>query len=224
MKVMLFGATGMVGQGVLQECLRDPDVDKVLCVGRTPPLQKHPKRHDLIRENLLDLAPIESDLAGYDACFFCLGISSVGMSEANYQHITYDMTLAVAQTLAKKNPEMVFIYVSGMGSDPSEQGRSMWARVKGKTENALLRLPFKASYMFRPGFIQPLHGIQSKTKLYRYTYMLTRPLYPLWKALFPQWVTTTENVGRAMLNAVKRGSSTPYLENRDINKLAQEKS
>lgn len=222
MNVMLFGATGMVGQGVLRECLRDPSVEQILCVGRTPIGQQHAKLREIVHENLLDLTSIESKLTGYDACFFCLGISSAGMSEATYMHITYDITLAVAHAVIKQSPGLVFIYVSGSGTDSTEKGRVMWARVKGKTENALVRLPFKAVYLFRPGFIKPLHGIKSKTKLYRYAYMLTGPLHPILKALFPRWVTTTEQVGRAMLNAVKRGPTTRYLENRDINELAEE--
>jgi uncharacterized protein YbjT (DUF2867 family) len=221
MNVLLLGATGMVGQGVLRECLRDPDVERILCIGRSPIGQQHTKLREIIHENLLDLSSLETELTGYDACFFCLGISSAGMGEANYMRITYDITLAVARTLSKHSPAMVFIYVSGTGTDSTEQGRTMWARVKGKTENALLQMPFKAAYMFRPGFIQPLHGIKSKTPLYRYMYTLTSPLHPVLKALFPRWVTTTEQVGRAMLNAVKHGTTKRYLENQDINQLAQ---
>ena len=163
MKVILFGASGMVGQGVLRECLLDPDIATVLAIGRSPLGQQHEKLREIVRRDLFNYAPIEEQLRGYDACFFCLGVSSVGMTEADYRHLTYDLTIAAAQTLAKLNPNMTFIYISGASTDSTETGRTMWARVKGQTENALLRLPFKAAYMFRPGFIQPLHGIKSKT-------------------------------------------------------------
>src|SRR5579864_1453935 len=178
MKVILFGATGMVGQGVLRECLRDPRVEAVLAVGRSATGQSHPKLSELVQQDLFAYSANEARLKGYDACFFCLGVSSAGMSEADYRHITYDLTLAAAETLVRLNPAMTFIYVSGAGTDSSERGSSMWARVKGATENALLRLPFKAAYMFRPGVIRPLHGIRSKTPLYRAFYMAAAPL--LW--------------------------------------------
>ena len=163
MKVILFGATGMVGQGVLRECLLDAGVESVLAVGRSPTGQRHEKLREIVHDNFLDYSAIESRLAGYDACFFCLGVSSLGMNEEHYRHLTYDITLAAARTLAKLNPQMVFVYVTGRGTDSSEKGSLMWARVKGKTENDLLRLPFKAAYMFRPAGIQPLHGIRSRT-------------------------------------------------------------
>jgi uncharacterized protein YbjT (DUF2867 family) len=161
MKVILFGATGMVGQGVLRECLLDATVESVLAVGRSLTGQRHAKLREILHDNFLDFSGVESQLAGYDACFFCLGVSSVGMSEERYRHLTYDMTMAAATTLSKLNPGMVFTYVTGAGTDSTEQGRVMWARVKGKTENDLLKLPFKAAYMFRPAGIQPLHGIRS---------------------------------------------------------------
>jgi uncharacterized protein YbjT (DUF2867 family) len=157
---------------------------------------------------------------GYDACFFCLGVSSSGMSEEAYHRVTYDLTMAAAGSLAKVSPALTFCYVSGAGTDSTERGRSMWARVKGKTENALLGLPFKAAFMFRPGYIQPLKGIRSKTALYRLLYAIVGPLYPLWKLLFPDHVTTTENLGRAMIQVARGGYPRPYLENRDINALA----
>ena len=163
MKVILFGATGMVGQGVLRECLLDPGVERVLAVGRSPTGQQHAKLRELLHEHFLDFSNVEAELTGYDACFFCLGVSSVGMDAERYRHLTYDITLAAASTLAKLNPGMTFIYVTGRGTDSTEQGRLMWARVKGKTENDLLKLPFKAAYMFRPAGIQPLHGVRSKT-------------------------------------------------------------
>ena len=163
MKVILFGATGMVGQGVLRECLLDAGVESVLAVGRSPTGQRHAKLREIVHDDFLDYSAIESELTGYDACFFCLGVSSVGMNEERYRHLTYDITLAAARTLAKLNPQMVFVYVTGRGTNSTEHGSLMWARVKGKTENDLLKLPFKAAYMFRPAGIQPLHGIRSKT-------------------------------------------------------------
>ena len=210
----------MIGQGVLRECLLDPDVERVLVIGRAPTGQKHDKLVEIVHADLFDLAPIEAELAGWDACFFCLGISSAGMKEADYTRVTYDLTLAVAEVLARRNPAMSFVYVSGAGTDGSERGRSMWARVKGKTENALMRLPFKAAYMFRPGYVQPQHGIVSKTRLYRLVYAVVGWMYPLWNALFPGFVTTTEKVGRAMLHVVRSGAPAAVLENRDINAAA----
>ena len=219
MNVLLFGATGMVGQGVLRECLLDPDVERVLALGRSAGGREHPKLRELIHPNLFDLSALEKDLSGFDACFFCLGVSSVGMEEERYRQITYDLTLAVAQTLVRLNPAMTFVYVSGMGTDSTEQGRTMWARVKGRTENTLLRLPFKAAYMFRPGVIVPLHGIRSKTRLYQSFYTATGPLLRLLYRLFPKYVTTTEQLGRAMLQASKHGAPKPVLETADINQL-----
>jgi uncharacterized protein YbjT (DUF2867 family) len=219
MKVLLFGATGMIGQGVLRECLLDPEVEQVLAVGRTATGQQHAKLRELVHKNLLDFSGVEEALSGYDACFFCLGISSAGMSEPDYRRVTYDMPMAAAQTLVRLNPGMTFIYVSGAGTDSTGRGRSMWARVKGEAENALLQLPFKASYMFRPAYIQPLHGVTSKTKLYSAIYAVMGPLYPFWRRLLPKYVTTTEQVGRAMLEVAKRGAPKRVLENQDINGL-----
>jgi uncharacterized protein YbjT (DUF2867 family) len=217
MKVILFGATGMVGQGVLRECLLDPGVEAVLSIGRSATGQTHDKLREVVHADLRDLSSIEGELGGYDACFFCLGVSSAGMSEAEYRRVTFDLTLAVARTLARLAPRMTFVYVSGAGTDA--KSRSMWARVKGETENALLELPFAAAYMFRPGFIQPMHGIRSRTRLYRGLYAVMAPLYPVWKALFPGMVTTTERVGRAMLAVARGGAPTRVLETRDINAL-----
>jgi uncharacterized protein YbjT (DUF2867 family) len=219
MKVILFGATGMVGQGVLRECLLDPEVETVLAVGRVSTGQRHEKLRDLVLADPSNLAPVEGDLAGCDACFFCLGVSSAGMKEADYRRVTYDLTLTVARTLVKSSPAMTFVYVSGEGTDSTAKGRSMWARVKGETENALLTLPFKAAYMFRPGFIRPLHGIVSRTKLYRAIYAVLGPLYPVLNAVASSHMTTTEQVGLAMLVVAKRGAPTAVLENRDINAL-----
>jgi uncharacterized protein YbjT (DUF2867 family) len=220
MKVVLFGATGMVGQGVLRECLLDPDVHSVLSIGRSATPQRNPKVRDLIHPDFLDFSTIENDLSGFDACFFCLGVSSAGMKKENYSRITYDFTMAAAQVLARLNPNMTFIYVSGMGADSSERGRAMWAQVKGKTENALLRLPFKAAYMFRPGLIVPLHGIRSKTRMYRLFYVALGPVLPLLLAAFPNFVTTTERIGRAMIEVARRGASKSVLETSDINQAS----
>jgi len=176
MKVILFGATGMVGQGVLRECLRDVGVERVLAVGRSPTGLRDPRLVELFHDNFVDYRAIEPQLSGYDACFFCLGVSSVGMDEARYRHLTYDVTIAAATTLARLNPGMVFTYVTGRGTDSTERGSLMWARVKGKTENDLLKLPFKAAYMFRPAGIQPLHGVRSKTAWVQAIYVVAAPL------------------------------------------------
>ena len=221
MKVLVFGATGMVGQGVLRECLLDPGVDGVVTVGRSATGQRSAKLRELVVPDLLDLSAVEGALSGYDACFFCLGIASAGMTEEDYQRITYDMPLAVAETLAPRNPGMTFVHVSGAGADSTERGRTMWARVKGKAENALLRMPFKASYVFRPAFIQPLHGIRSRTRLYRVFYAVLGPLFPVWKVLLPKHVTTTEEVGRAMLAVARHGAPRRVLENEDISAIAR---
>jgi len=223
-KVILFGAAGMVGQGVLRECLLDPDVESVLAVVRNASLPQHDKLREIVHQDVSDLWAIEDRLSGYDDCFFCLGVSSVGMKEEAYRHVTYDLTVSVAKTLAKLNPMMTFIYVSGAGTDSTERGRSMWARIKGKTENALLQMPFKAVFLFRPAYIQPLHGIRTKTAWYGAFYAVVRPFYPLLKTLFPNYVTTTECVGRAMLNVTKRGFPNPFLENRDINVMCAKDS
>lgn len=229
MNVLIFGATGMVGQGVLRECLLDPAVRRVVAIGRSPagdtPMGKgpdgrpHPKLQDVVHADLFDYSGIADRLAGFDACFFCLGVSSAGMSEAAYTRITYDLTLAAATTLVQRNPGMTFTYVSGRSTDSTEQGFIMWARVKGRTENALLKLPFKAAYMFRPGAIQPLHGITPKSRVYRLAYRLLMPLLPLIKLAFPRSITTTEQVGRAMIAVARAGAPRPWLEVADINAL-----
>jgi uncharacterized protein YbjT (DUF2867 family) len=219
-KIVLFGATGMVGQGVLRECLLDANVLSVLSIGRSMTGQKHEKLREIVRKDLADLTDIEHELQGYDACYYCLGVSSAGMREAAYRGVTYSLTMAVARTLARLSPGMTFIYVSGAGTDSTESGRFMWARVKGKTENELLRLPFQAAYMFRPGFIQPLHGVRSKTAIYRTLYTAMGPLIPLLMAVAPRYVTTTERMGRAMIEAARHGAPKAVLEGRDINELA----
>ena len=219
MKVILFGATGMVGQGVLRECLLDAGVESVLSLGRSPGGQQHAKLREILHDNFLDFAAIESQSAGYDACFFCLGVSSLGMDEARYRNLTYDITMAAATMLAKLNPQMVFIYVSGQGTDSTESGRLMWARVKGKTENDLLKLPFKAAYMFRPAGIQPLHGIRSKTAWVQTIYVVAAPLLSLLNRVAPNYMTTTEQIGRAMIRVARDGYPKPVLESEDINRL-----
>ncbi len=220
MKVIIFGATGMVGQGALDACLNDLQVSQVLAIGRTAPGRTHPKMLGMVRADLFDLGGLDADLSGYDACFFCLGTSSSGMDEAGYTRITYDLTLSVAGLLAQLNAGMTFIYVSGVGTDSTGQGRSMWARVKGRTENALQRLPFKAVYLFRPGVIQPLDGIRSKTRSYRLTYAVIGPLLTPLRLLMPGVVLTTDGVGRAMIAVACRGAPKAVLEPADIHALS----
>jgi uncharacterized protein YbjT (DUF2867 family) len=218
MKVILFGATGMVGQGVLRECLLDPAVTHVLIVGRSATGQRAAKLTEIIRDNFLDYSDIEPQLAGFDACFFCLGVSSLGMDAERYRHLTYDITLAAARTLVRLNPQMTFVYVTGAGTDSSERGRVRWARVKGKTENDLLKL-FRAAYMFRPGAIQPLHGVRSKTAWVQAIYAASAPLLSWLHRIAPKYVTTTEQMGRAMIAVARAGYSKPVLESEDINSL-----
>ncbi|MFD9487452.1 epimerase [Streptomyces sp. NPDC059991] len=221
-KVILFGATGMVGQGVLRECLRDDRVESVLAVGRTPLGAEHPKLRELVHPDLaalMSLPATQAQLTGYDACFFCLGVSSAGMDEDTYRRITHDLTLTAARALSSWNPRSTFVYVSGQGTDATEQGRIKWARIKGRTENDLLALDLDA-YMFRPGYIQPLHGITSKTRLYRAAYVFTKPLYPVLRRLAPNHVTTTEQLGRAMIAVATEGARVHVLETRDINGTA----
>ena len=219
MKILLFGATGMVGQGVLLEALDAADVTSVVTVGRTAPVQVDARLQSILHGDAFDYADIEPRLAPFDACFFCLGVTSAGMGEAEYSRLTYDLTIAAATTLSRLNPQMTFVYVSGAGTDSSEQGRSMWARVKGRTENALLALPFKSVYLFRPGMIQPLRGVRSKTSSYQMMYSLMRPLLPLLRSLMPSTVLTTAVVGRAMLAAARREPARKILETADINAL-----
>jgi uncharacterized protein YbjT (DUF2867 family) len=188
-------------------------------IGRSPLGPEHEKLCEIVRQDLFNYAPIEEQLRGYDTCFFCLGVSSAGKTEADYRRITYDLTLAAAQTLAKRNPNMTFIYISGAGTDSTESGGTMWARVKGQTENTLLRLPCKATYVFRPGFIQPLHGIKSKTNWYRVLYAIVSPIYPVLQALFPKYVITTEQLGRAMIYVAKHGAPKHVLEVEDIHRV-----
>lgn len=210
----------MIGSGVLAECIKVPQVQSVLVVGRKPCGVAHPKLRELIRKDFFDYSDARADLKGYDTCFFCLGVSAAGMTEAAYYRLTYDLTISAAGALAELNPKLTFCYVSGEGTDSTERGRFMWARVKGKTENHLLRMPFNA-YMFRPGLIQPLTGVRFKTKLYRAIYTVLGPLFPLLKRLFPNHVTTAENLGRAMIRVAANGYSKRVLENTDINVLGE---
>ncbi len=219
MQVIIFGATGMVGQGVLRECLIDPGIARVVAVGRSPTGVRNAKLTEITHGDFWDYSAIESQLTGFDACFFCLGVSSIGMSEERYRHLTYDLTLAAATTLARLNPQMTFTYVTGAGTDSTEQGSRMWARVKGKTENDLLELPFKAAFMFRPGAIQPLHGIRSKTAWVQAVYTATWPLWSVLRRISPRLVTSTEQMGRAMIHVARAGYPRKVLEMEDINSL-----
>jgi uncharacterized protein YbjT (DUF2867 family) len=216
MNVLILGATGMVGQGVLRECLLDDGVTRVVTLGRTATGQSHPKLEEIVHADLFHLSAIEARLRGFDACFYCLGVSAAGLSEAEYSRVNYEMTLAVAEALVRTSPGLTFVYVSGAGTDGTERGRTMWARVKGRTENALLRVPFRSAYMLRPGLIVPLHGVQSKTRLYRVFYTMLGPALPLLRKLFPRAVVTTEQVGRAMLRLARAGYSKQVLEAADL--------
>ena len=218
MKVILFGATGMVGAGVLHECLHDDRVQEVLAVSRTPSGKSHPKLRELIRSDFLDYSDARETFRGFDACFFCLGVTAVGKTEEEYQRLTFDITLAAARMMSELNPGSTFCYVSGQGTDSSGKGRVMWARVKGRTENAILQLPLEG-YMLRPGYIQPMGGIKSKTRVYRVFYALMAPAYPVLRRLTPNLVTTSETVGRAMIELAASGYGSRILEVRDINRV-----
>ncbi len=220
MRVILFGATGMVGQGVLRECLRSPDVSDVLAVGRTVSGQQHAKLREIVHRDFLDFTTLADRLTGYDACFFCLGTTSVGVTEADYRRITVQVPMAAARALVARNPSMVFIHVSGSGANSNGKSPVMWTRVKGEAENQLRALPFRAVYVFRPGYIQPLHGIRGRTRWLRVLYAITAPFYPILRAVAPRYVTTTEQIGRAMLVVARRGAPVPVLENADINAAA----
>ncbi|MBD0368181.1 MAG: NAD-dependent epimerase/dehydratase family protein [Flavisolibacter sp.] len=214
-KAIITGATGMVGEGVLLECLSHPNVEQVLVINRKPVGVSHPKLREIIHTDFFNLSPIEEQLSGYNACFFCLGVSSVGISKEEYKHITFDLTLNVAQVLAKLNPEMAFCYVTGAGTDSSEQGGMAWARVKGATENALMRL-FKQAYMFRPGFMKATPGQKNIKSYYKYFEWL----YPIGRALYPAGFCTLQEVGLAMINAASKGYPKQILNVKDIVKLA----
>jgi uncharacterized protein YbjT (DUF2867 family) len=226
MKAVIFGATGMVGQGVLLECLRAPDVERVVTLGRTAtgragsPLDRNANFEEIVHQDLMDLHAVEDRLRGLDACFFSLGVSSAGMDEAAYTRVTYGFTMAAAETLARLNPGMKFVFVSGAGTDSTEKGRVMWARVKGRAENALLRLNLDA-YMFRPGVIEPLDGIRSKTTAYRVGYIVMKPVLPLLRWLLPNQILSTREIGQAMLNVARHGFARRVLEARAIRAAAQ---
>ena len=221
MDILIFGATGMVGQSVLRECLGAHDVGRVVAVGRRRAETALPRLTNLLTPDLSDLSPIAAQLAPFDACFFCLGVSSIGMSEADYTRVTHDLTLNAARTLVRSNPQMTFTYVTGAGTDSSGNGKSMWARVKGRTENELLSLGFKGAYMFRPGVIQPMHPVRSKTLAYRAAYMLAAPLFRIMRALRPQSMVTSVEIGLAMLAVARSGYRHPILEVADIKQAAR---
>ncbi len=216
MKVLIFGATGMIGQAALRECLLDPDVEMVQTIGRKSTGVQNPKLREVVHEDLMEYGDVEEQLRAFEACFFCLGVTSAGMSEEDYTLLTYSVPMAAAETLARLNPQMTWVHISGAGADSSEQGKVMWARVKGKTENAVLRLPFKAAYVIRPAAIQPMHGERSRTPAYRILYSLTKPVAPLLRMLFPKYIVTTEELGRAMLRLAKQGGPKRVLESADI--------
>jgi hypothetical protein len=216
-KAIITGATGMVGEGVLHECLLHPDVESTLVINRRPCNVRHPKLKEVLHQDFSDFSGLERELTGYNAGFFCMGVSSVGMSEEKYRHLTYDLTMALARTLARLNPDMTICYVSGMGTDGSEQGRTMWARIKGKTENDLMHLPFYQAYMFRPAFIQPTKGLKNTYTAYR----LLAPFFPFFKYLFPNYVLTLREIGLAMINSVNKGPDKQVLEVPDIAMLAR---
>jgi uncharacterized protein YbjT (DUF2867 family) len=214
---IITGATGMVGEGVLLECLVHPDVERVLVINRRPCGVEHPRLKEIVHGNFLDLTPVEDELSGYNACFFCLGVSSVGLKEDEYRRMTYDLTLHMAEILAPRNPDMTFCYISGAGTDSTEQGRLMWARVKGKTENDLLKLPFRQAYMFRPGFIKATPGQKNVLPMYKYVAWL----YPVLRRFFPASACTLREIALAMIHAVQRGYPKQVLEVRDIVELAK---
>jgi len=215
-KVIIFGATGMVGEGVLLEALKHRDVESILVIGRRSCNIKHQRLKELVHKNFFDYSTLGENLKGFNACFFCLGVSSVGMNEPNYSRITYDLTMQAARTLSEVNPDMTFCYISGTGTDSTEKGRLMWARVKGKTENHLTRLPFKAVYLFRPGLMKPTKGQKNVKPLFKVLGLL----YPLWKVLSPKNVCTLEEVGIAMIQATLHGYTKQILENKDMAQLA----
>lgn len=216
MRVLLFGGSGMVGQGVLRQCLLDDQVQEVVAVGRGSSGMVHPKYRELLRKDLFDLSGWESELSGFDACFFCLGVSSAGMKDAEYKRLTYDLAVGVARFLRDRNPEMCFVYVSGQGTDGSGKGRLAWARVKGETENAILSMGFRDAYAFRPGMIRAMHGEKAKAAASRWAYVVLGALLPLFRKAMPGMVATTEEIGLAMLRVTKKGWPSKVLESKDI--------
>lgn len=219
MKAIITGSTGMVGKGVLLECVDDPSVGEVLVINRSPLGMNNSKIKEIIHKDFNDFSPIKDQLKGYDACFHCMGVSSAGISEEKYTNITYGMSEALASTLFSANPDMIFTYVSGAGTDSTEKGNTMWARVKGKTENMILNMGFKDAYAFRPGAILPERGLKSSTKLYNALYIVTRPLFPLMRRI--KSITTTTKLGRAMINVYNHPQPSKHLEGADINRIAE---
>lgn len=215
-RAIITGATGMVGEGVLHECLLHSKVEAVLVISRKPCGVLHPKLKEIIHTDFFDITPLESQLSGYNACYFCLGVSSIGMKEPEYYRLTYTLTMNVAQALSKLNPGMTFCYVSGGATDSTEKGRSMWARVKGKTENDLMKLPFKQVFAFRPGYMHPTKGLKNTLPYYKYLSWM----YPFLRAVFPKFVSTLAELGQAMINVVIIGYPTQVLEVKDIVNLA----
>lgn len=217
-KAIITGATGMVGEGVLHECLQHPLVESILVINRKPGGVSHPKLKEIIHTDFYNFSAIENQLSGYNACFFCLGVTSVGKKEDEYYKLTYTLTMSMATPLSKLNPEMTFCYVSGASTDSTEKGSSMWARVKGKTENDLMKLPFKKVFAFRPGFMKPTKGLKNTQKLYRYISWL----YPIGRALSPARFCTLKEVGLAMIHTVNSKENRKVLEGNDIIELAKE--
>ena len=220
-KVVITGTTGMVGKGVLLECMDHSSIENILIVNRSPLGITHPKVKEVLIEDFFDLSSVLDELKGFDACFFCLGITSMGQSEASYTKTTYDLTVNFAEAFIDQNVKSIFCYVSGAGTDSSEKGNSMWARVKGRTENRLLEMPFKRTYLFRPGYIQPLRGIKSKTQWYALLYLIFKPIYLILKH-FPSAATNSRNMGLAMINSLDGNYAKSILENKEINELAQQ--
>ncbi|AQX06145.1 NAD-dependent epimerase/dehydratase family protein [Elizabethkingia meningoseptica] len=217
LKVIITGATGMVGEGILQECIHSPKVEKILLINRKPSGYTHPKIEELLHSNFSDISSVSEKIKGYNACFFCLGVSSVGMKEEQYTKVTYDLTLGFAKTLAEQNPDMTFCYVSGAGTDSTEKGSQMWARVKGKTENDLIKLPFKAVYNFRPAFMKPTKGAKNVKGFYKFI----DAVYPVFRAINSNYFLTLEEVGKAMINSSSQGYFKNTIEVKDIKKLSK---
>ncbi len=217
LKVLIFGSTGMLGKAVLLECIDSVNVESALLINRSPIDIKHSKLREIIHKDFYDFSSIEHKLTGLDACYFTLGVSSVGINEKAYSGITYDITLAATRSLMRTNGNMTFIYVSGTGTDTSEKGRVMWARVKGRTENAIINMGFKNAFMYRPGYIQPMKGIRSKTALYNSLYLVAAPFYPLLNKIMPKHLTTTEKIGKSMINVSLRPYPKRHLSSNDIN-------
>jgi uncharacterized protein YbjT (DUF2867 family) len=218
LKIILTGATGMVGEGVLHECLQHRGVESVLVLGRKPCGIVHPKLREILHADFYNLAPVEEKLRGFNACFFCLGVSSIGMKEPEFTRLTYDLTMHIAETLSRQNTGMIFSYISGAGTDSTEKGRSMWARVKGKTENDLMKLPFKKVFAFRPGYLQPTAGLKNTLKYYKYFSWM----YPFWNLVLPRFVSTLKELGLAMINASLKDYSKNVIEVKDIRTLAKQ--